>query len=959
MDPISALGLASNIIQFVDFASQLVTTGLDIYKSSHGATRENAALEVSVTQLKNFTASLKVVHADHGKPSLRQSVSIPTELVYQHKELSAPHIATIQTVASECSLLCAETLSIVNGLKVPHDTSFRRLRAMAATVKTFYRGKEIKDLDERLRNQQARLGLCFFPLLNEQHRYTIEVAQHISAQGKTLSNGQTAGFQAISEQLDALGDRIQNASIPTRQPPHYTRRRSYKQHPMTEPSHNYINDIKHIVNDLSLADDDLALLEKQQSFVRSLHVEGQSERHESIPEAYRATFEWVLPEEVPGDEPFQPAGDAKKAEKAKMKESKQDTKRHSLSRWLKHENGIFWVSGRPGSGKSTLMKFIADHPRTRTALEAWADGKPLAVASHYFWISGTTLQKSLKGMLLRLLFDVLQHQPELAQDVFGARFQNWNTGYSAEVLATRGEDAWTIKELATALESLTENKDLGIRICFFIDGLDEYDGDHFELCRVLKNMKFSGNVKLCVSSRPWNVFEQAFGADQARMIHVHELTWNDIKVFAEHHLQNHGVSDTVYLSKSDIHKLSQYITETAKGVFLWVHLATKSLRDGVVAGDTVGDLWKRLEDFPAELEPFFLRILEGVDKTHQRYMADVFQMMLFTYERMRLTKIYVAYSLAQQHGLVQNESDLRTCLDIPLEQIKRQFNARTGGLTSVSSDGEHVILIHRTVRDFLVSNPTQKYLREKSPSFHPYLGLLKSTFCYLRWALLHDDIPDAHSFGYLRHHIGAVAERAMVEDSDETIKVLDTCTEIVSEPAYRNNAYAHKVLHEFLALDGLALADSDDMEATNTESAVLRKLSLKRFFIFCKRYYSAKVAADKTFFKGYNNSELTYDISRHTTAEENHIQLADAMYYADETQYRANHLETLLDRVAAFEHVLASAIKTTLPLASYGPVLRNTRLMAKLDPQLVASLKSHIESLESAAAAVEGNRPDR
>ena len=164
MDPISALSLASNVIQFVDFASQLVTTGLDIYKSSHGATRENAALEVSVTQLQNFTASLTVVRADHGKLSLRQA-SIPTELADQHKQISAPHVATIQTVASECSLLCAEILAVVNRLKVPQDVSFRRLRAMAASMKTLYRGKQIKDLDERLRSQQTRLGLCFFPLL--------------------------------------------------------------------------------------------------------------------------------------------------------------------------------------------------------------------------------------------------------------------------------------------------------------------------------------------------------------------------------------------------------------------------------------------------------------------------------------------------------------------------------------------------------------------------------------------------------------------------------------------------------------------------------------------------------------------------------------------------------------------------------------------------------------------------
>ena len=38
--------------------------------------------------------------------------------------------------------------------------------------------------------------------------------------------------------------------------------------------------------------------------------------------------------------------------------------------------------------------------------------------------------------------------------------------------------------------------------CFFIDGLDEYDGDHVELIRLLQDFSQPNNIKICASNRP-------------------------------------------------------------------------------------------------------------------------------------------------------------------------------------------------------------------------------------------------------------------------------------------------------------------------------------------------------------------------------------------------------------------------------------------------------------------------
>ena len=47
-------------------------------------------------------------------------------------------------------------------------------------------------------------------------------------------------------------------------------------------------------------------------------------------------------------------------------------RRTTFVNWLSTGNGIFHIYGKLGSGKSTLMKFLCDHPRTESELQKWA-----------------------------------------------------------------------------------------------------------------------------------------------------------------------------------------------------------------------------------------------------------------------------------------------------------------------------------------------------------------------------------------------------------------------------------------------------------------------------------------------------------------------------------------------------------------------------------------------------------
>lgn len=87
------------------------------------------------------------------------------------------------------------------------------------------------------------------------------------------------------------------------------------------------------------------------------------DRRQRVPEAHQKTFRWIL----------------------------EDDNETGFAKWAKHGDGMFWVKGKPASGKSTLMKYIADHERLEQFLQVWTGTTPLTIASFWFWAAGSTL----------------------------------------------------------------------------------------------------------------------------------------------------------------------------------------------------------------------------------------------------------------------------------------------------------------------------------------------------------------------------------------------------------------------------------------------------------------------------------------------------------------------------------------------------------------------------------------
>ncbi|KAK3674637.1 hypothetical protein LTR78_005359 [Recurvomyces mirabilis] len=128
--------------------------------------------------------------------------------------------------------------------------------------------------------------------------------------------------------------------------------------------------------------------EKQAAtIIESLAYPEREYRKQQIESANDSTLEWVF--------------------------DKSDTRDCDLAAWLETGNGIYWITGKPGSGKSTFMKFLAEDEKTEALLECWSKDHPCTIISHYLWVAGTKLQHSYEGMWRNLLHQLLSLRPDL------------------------------------------------------------------------------------------------------------------------------------------------------------------------------------------------------------------------------------------------------------------------------------------------------------------------------------------------------------------------------------------------------------------------------------------------------------------------------------------------------------------------------------------------------------------
>jgi hypothetical protein len=296
--------------------------------------------------------------------------------------------------------------------------------------------------------------------------------------------------------------------------------------------------------------------------LESLKFPMMNDRYEKLAQAHEKTFLWIFRDPKDYEKPWD-----------------------NFVNWLSNGIGTYWIQGKAASGKSTLFRFIWNNPETLRYLGYWSGGVRLIVASFYFWNSGTPDQRSQSGLLRSLLYDVLKNRTEMIPDVFPEEWEKLSALATHDMEITT--ELWTLGQLLRAFEKLVSLAGPALRFCFFIDGLDEYDGDPEEISQFFQDVSSSTkHAKFCVSSRPWPVFLDLYEGIPG--LKVQDLTKDDITLYVHDHLGKHKqMQRFLLMDAQNATWLVEEIVEKSAGVFLWVVLVVASLIKGLRSGDVL------------------------------------------------------------------------------------------------------------------------------------------------------------------------------------------------------------------------------------------------------------------------------------------------------------------------------------------------------------------------------------
>lgn len=132
MDPITAIGLASSILTFIDSATKIVRGTYEVYQSTSGATAENVHVDTIVGDLSEITANF--------------ITDIPGRT---NNEIA------LRDLASNCQAVSGKLQALLNTLKVSGDhTTWNSLKVK---IKSMRKESEIVSMEKQLSDYRAQI----------------------------------------------------------------------------------------------------------------------------------------------------------------------------------------------------------------------------------------------------------------------------------------------------------------------------------------------------------------------------------------------------------------------------------------------------------------------------------------------------------------------------------------------------------------------------------------------------------------------------------------------------------------------------------------------------------------------------------------------------------------------------------------------------------------------------------
>ncbi|KAH8746958.1 hypothetical protein F5882DRAFT_237087, partial [Hyaloscypha sp. PMI_1271] len=361
--------------------------------------------------------------------------------------------------------------------------------------------------------------------------------------------------------------------------------------------------------------------------------------------------------------------------------------------WMRRERlgehkGILWIKGKPGSGKSTLMKHI---------MHVLKDGNVSpAIVSFFFDARATQLENTALGFYRSMLHQALEQTirwPVEAVKMFADKFK-WTTS-----------PVWHQQEFRKALEIALLSFGRAQHSCYIlIDALDEcQDTDQTpgteswqEIVTFLNRVsqlavKEGTNLNICVSRRH-------FPNIRAQPLEITTESFNskDIERYIEKNLS------PSFKKNSEVHR---ELIDRAGGVFLWVLLTIIELNRAAVDGATVSEILEIIRsEIPQSLSDTFKHSLSKIPARNRKQTRLLLQWVLFAMKPLSARELQYAVTFEAKRDSQKDSESAPNFVE--LSQIENRVRMLSGGLVESRVTNEHreqrIQFIHGSVREYLL-----------------------------------------------------------------------------------------------------------------------------------------------------------------------------------------------------------------------------------------------------------------
>lgn len=405
--------------------------------------------------------------------------------------------------------------------------------------------------------------------------------------------------------------------------------------------------------------------------LKSLYLNGSDNRRDSIERPHPATLKWL------GLSP-------------------------AIRGWMDSKSQMVWISGKPGSGKSTLSKYLLDHlideqkQQKERGLFNYLRGTA-AIIGFFFNGRGPERLRSESAFFHSLIFQLVEQEPSLYRLVPKRKIDS--TGSPAPL---------SVHTLRRTLLSMLDDQRIE-STCLIVDAFDECG----EECKQ-KLLKFlsedianhKSNPRILVTGRRNAELEMYL--ETYPTIDLENFNGEDINTY----LNSEFETFTRHRSHEFVQRIVVKAATCSQGVFLWATLVVKELKKGKLLVGTDQELEKAIDSLPADLTEFYDHILEELDTNANAETRRMLEWVLFADRPLSVEEFRYAIFIGSETpptDLISLEQ-----IALPASRMEERIREYSGGLleikggiklkfvTKEATESRYIQLIHQSVKDYLL-----------------------------------------------------------------------------------------------------------------------------------------------------------------------------------------------------------------------------------------------------------------